>query len=113
MRLACLQSAEGFLGRPPFRGARGREVNSSRPATNSGLPSGRPVWVECRNWFTSAADSTTAMKPRRAEAVHRFRQRSISSHGSGSARPQCVAALDHLQRSGVATMPARTGFNST
>lgn len=25
------------------------EVNSSSSATNSGLPSGRPVWVECRS----------------------------------------------------------------
>ena len=64
MRLACLQSAAGFLRRPPFRGASGREVNSSRPATKSGLPSGRPVCVARRNWFTSAADSASAMNAR-------------------------------------------------
>jgi len=49
MRLGSLQSAAGFLGRPPFRGASGREVNSSRACTKSSLPSGRPVCVECRN----------------------------------------------------------------
>jgi hypothetical protein len=104
MRLACLQSAAGFLGRPPFRGARGREVNSSRAATKSGLPSGRPVCVECRNRFTSAADSASAMKFRHSAAVDRFRQRSVSSSGSGFVRPQWVVALETISaRSGVAT----------
>jgi hypothetical protein len=113
MRRACRWSVRGFLGRPPFRGASGRAVNSSRPATKSGVPSGRPVCVECRSRFRSAAASASAMYPCHSAAVHRMRQRSISSSGSGSVRPQWVAALDHLQCSGFAAMPARTGFNST
>jgi len=54
---------------------------------------------------------------------HRFRQVPISKYESGSAVPQCAAALDHghmvlkpksvtMVVSGCATNPALTGFNS-
>jgi len=43
IRRACLQSAAGFLGRPPFRGASEREVSASRPATKFELPTSREL----------------------------------------------------------------------
>jgi len=43
MRASCLESADGFFGRPGFRGRSGRKVACSRAATNSADPSGRPV----------------------------------------------------------------------
>lgn len=111
-RLACRELAVGFFGRPPFRGAREREVSCSRADTNSGAPSGRPVCVEWRSARRSAADSPQLRNSHHSAAVHRFRQRSISSSRPGSRRPQCAAALDHLHIGADSVMPARTGFNS-
>src|SRR6185312_12091496 len=53
-----------LLGRPPFRGVSARDVDSSKLATNSGLPSGRPVCVECRRVLNSDAESARARKSR-------------------------------------------------
>jgi hypothetical protein len=65
-----LRSAAGFLGRPPVRKASGREVNSSSAATNSGLPSGRPVWVEWRSASTSSTASPVRGLARPFPAPH-------------------------------------------
>jgi hypothetical protein len=113
VRLDWLDSAEGFLGRPPLRGASGRNVNCSSLATNSGDPSGRPVCVDCRRAVPSAAASPSARNRLHSLSVHRLLHRCISNIGSGLPAPQWAPALDHLHNSAAAAIPARTGFNST
>lgn len=113
VRQSWRESDTAFFGRPRFRAASGRNSRSSSAATNSGLPRGRPVCVECRSAPISVVDSLSRRNSCHSLTAHRFRQRSISSSGSGSAIPQCAAALDHLHASAASTILVRTGFNST
>lgn len=104
--------SEVLLGRPPFRGARRRDVSRSSFLTNSFDPNGRPVCVHLRRAASSDSVSTTAKNWRHVEGDQCCRQKSVVREISGSARPQCAAALDHFHACGSVTKPARTGFSS-
>lgn len=113
VKLSCGASDATFFGRPPFRGASGRDICCSNAATNSGLPKGRPVCVERRSRLSSETASASTRNSHHSSTFHLLLQRSISSIGSGLANPQCAAALDHFHPAAFSTMPARNGFNST
>jgi hypothetical protein len=75
--------------------ARVYRILSSNTAMNSGVPRGLPVCVHCRIAVCSASEVCAARYSRQDGWLHCCCQVFISRMASGSAVPQCAAALNH------------------